>query len=107
MKTLFSCSVLLSLAFAGQADPTKPASGYLIVHDSNIAISNGSSLKLQIIQHGAQGKSATINGRLLHVGEQYQGYTLTSISSTSVILSRADEQRILQLLNETIKNYDK
>ncbi|KKO48125.1 hypothetical protein VT06_13545 [Arsukibacterium sp. MJ3] len=99
--------MLLSLAFAGQADPTKPASGYLMVHDSNIAISNGSSLKLQIIQHNIQGKSATINGHLLHIGDQYQGYTLTGISSTSVILSRADEQRILQLLDETIKNYDK
>jgi hypothetical protein len=108
MKTLFSCSAVLLLAFASQADPTRPAAGYIDVQKGSVnAERPGSSLRLQIIQNNSQRKSATINGQLLQLGEQYQGYTLTDISTTAVVLSRGDEQLILQLHNKMIKNYDK
>lgn len=108
MKTLFSCSAVLLLAFSSQADPTRPAAGYINAYSSNNTITRPvSSLKLQIIQNSAQGKAATINGQFLQLGDQYQGYTLTDISTTAVVLSRGDEQRILQLHNKMIKNYDK
>ncbi|WP_213995027.1 hypothetical protein [Arsukibacterium sp.] len=108
MKTLFSYSAALLLAFTSQADPTRPAAGYIDVFSSNnTTTSPASSLKLQIIQNSDQGKAATINGQFLQLGDQYQGYTLTDISTTAVVLSRGDEQRILQLHNKTIKNYDR
>ena len=108
MKTLFSYSAVLLLAFTSQADPTRPATGYIDnVSINNMATRSGGTLKLQIIQNSVNGKTATINGQLLHPGDQYQGYTLTEISTTRVVLSRGDEQRILQLHNKTIKNYDK
>ena len=109
MKTLFSYSAVLLLTFASQADPTRPATGYV---DPSSVSGNGnaanpvSALRLQIIQNSSQRTSATINGQLLQLGEQYQGYTLTKIRATSVILSRGEEQLILQLHNKTIKNYD-
>jgi hypothetical protein len=106
MKTLFSFSTLMILAFSSQADPTRPAAGYIDQVSSSKAISPVSVLKLQIIQNSSQGKAATINGQFLKLGDQYQGYTLTGISTGAVVLSRGDEQRILQLHNKTIKNYD-
>lgn len=108
MKTLFSYSAVLLVAFASQADPTRPASGYTESYSSNSVAANPvSALKLQIIHNSSKGKTATINGQLLQPGDQYQGYTLTDISATAVVLSRGDEQQILQLHNKTIKNYDK
>lgn len=108
MKTLFSYSAVMLLAFSSQADPTRPAAGYIETSGNNdMATSTVSALKLQIIQNSDQGKAATINGQFLQLGDQYQGYTLTDISTTAVVLSRGDEQRILQLHNKTIKNYDK
>ncbi|WP_372627583.1 hypothetical protein [Arsukibacterium sp.] len=108
MKTLFSCSAVL-FTFSCLADPTRPPSGYIDLSKeggSGNAVSSVSALKLQIIQNSNQRTSATINGQLLQLGEQYQGYTLTNIRSTSVVLSRGEEQLILQLHNKTIKNYD-
>ncbi|MBV2130452.1 hypothetical protein [Arsukibacterium indicum] len=108
MKTLFSFNALLLLAFASQADPTRPAPGYIDVVSSNdMAASTASTMSLQLIHNGSQGRTATINGHFLKPGDQYQGYTLTDISTNAVVLSRGDEQRILQLHNKTIKNYDK
>lgn len=107
MKTLFSCSALLMFTFSSLADPTRPPGGYQSINSGGIAASPASSLKLQIIQDSSSGKTATINGRLLQLGDQYQGFTLTDISAASVVLSRGEEQRILQLHNKTIKNYDK
>ena len=109
MKTLFSFSAVLLLTFASQADPTRPATGYVDPFKdggSGNAVSPVSALRLQIIQNGNQQASATINGKLLKPGEQYQGYTLVNIKATSVVLSRGEEQLILQLHNKTIKNYD-
>lgn len=108
MKTLFSCSAVLLFAFASQADPTRPASGYTDINSNGgVNTSPVNPLRLQMIQDSRSGKTATINGSLLQLGDQYQGYTLSRISATSVVLSRGDEQRILQLHNKTIKNYDK
>lgn len=109
MKTLFSCSAVLLFTFSSLADPTRPPSGYVDLSKgggSGNAVSPVSTLKLQIIQNSNQRTSATINGQLLQLGEQYQGYTLTKIRPTSVVLSRGEEQLILQLHNKTIKNYD-
>ena len=105
MKILFSCSALLMFAFSSLADPTRPPGGFESVSSSAVA-SPASSLKLQIIQDSSNGKTATINGHLLQLGDQFQGFTLTGISAASVVLSRGEEQRILQLHNKTIKNYD-
>ncbi|WP_152663094.1 hypothetical protein [Arsukibacterium ikkense] len=108
MKTLFSCSVILCMAFASQADPTRPASGFQASYASSSSVTSGpETLRLQLIQDTNAGKTAIINGRLLQLGEQYQGYTLFEISAATVVLKRGDEQRILQLHNKTIKNYDK
>ncbi len=108
MKTLFSCSVILCMAFASQADPTRPASGFQGGNtSSSLTVSTPGSLRLQMIQDSGHGKTAIINGRLLQLGEQYQGYTLTDITTAAVVLRQGDEQRILQLHNKTIKNYDK
>lgn len=108
MKTLFSFSTLLMLAFTSQADPTRPAPGYVdTVGSNNIAEGAVTALNLQLIHNGSRSKTATINGQLLKPGDQYQGYTLTDISASAVVLSRGNEQRILQLHNKTIKNYDK
>lgn len=107
MKILFSCSALLMFAFSSLADPTRPPGGFENVNSSSAAASPASSLKLQIIQDSSSGKTATINGHLLQLGDQFQGFTLSGISAASVVLSRGEEQRILQLHNKTIKNYDK
>ncbi|MAD77556.1 MAG: hypothetical protein CML20_22780 [Rheinheimera sp.] len=109
MKTLFSYSAVLLLTFSSQADPTRPATGYVDPTKgggSGNAVSPVSALKLQIIQNSNQRTSATINGQLLQLGEQYQGYTLTNIRATSVVLSRGEEKLILQLHNKTIKKYE-
>tara|TARA_R110002072_G_scaffold294186_1_gene464129 strand:- start:80 stop:379 length:300 start_codon:yes stop_codon:yes gene_type:complete len=99
---------LLLAGFASYADPTRPAIGYQQQSAaSDLAASAANPLKLQMIQQGLQGKTATINGRLLQLGDEYQGYTLTRINIAEVVLSRGDEQRILQLHNKTIKNYEK
>ncbi|MDX1678790.1 hypothetical protein [Arsukibacterium sp.] len=106
MKTLFSYSAVLLLAFSTLADPTRPAPGYIEQANRTMAVSSGSALQLQLIHHSHHGKAATINGQFLQPGDQYQGYTLTDISNNTVVLIRGDEQRILQLHKKMIKNYD-
>jgi len=86
--------VLLSWStqsLAQQVDPTKPFQATTEVSKNKLA----QLVKLQSIINVNHQFKAVINGQLMRIGDVIEGYKLTAISKTSVVLT--SEQKTLKL----------
>lgn len=106
MKILFGCSVLLSLAVL--ADPTKPAPSWqnAVSADADAPQSQAEHLHLQLVRTSRAGNVAVINGQQLRQGEQFNQYSVASITDDQVVLMLNGERKILRLVNMAIKQYE-
>ena len=106
MKILFVCSVLFSLLVL--ADPTKPPPSWqgTLAVNANVAQAQAETLQLQLIKHSETGNIAVINGQQLRQGEQFNQYSVLSITAEQVILMLNDERKVLRLVNTAIKQYE-
>ena len=106
MKILFGCSLLLSLAVS--ADPTKPAPSWqatLSANEDALQL-QAAPLHLQLIRTSGAGNVAVINGQQLRQGEQFNQYSVGSITADHVVLMLNGERKILRLVNTAIKQYE-
>ena len=77
-------------------DPTRPD----IVQPAAKAQSAVKKLHLTMVRMSATKPSATINGRLLHVGDRIAGYRVSRITAKQVILTNNKGQLKLNLITK-------
>jgi len=95
-------AMLLSLmitAVEAASDPTKPLFG---TKKSTYSGQNQKVTLQSILKQGAK-KTAIINGTLVSLGDQFAGYTVTSIEENLVKLESSEGQLTLKLFAGTVK----
>jgi len=95
------CSVMVLLlvlcavsSFAGVHDPMQPQVGYSRAASK---ITQSVDLNLEATVISAQRQIAVINGTTLRVGDNYEGYRLTAIDESHVVLVAQGKKRVLAL----------
>ena len=95
------CSVIILLlllcagfCFAGVHDPMQPQVGY---SSAATKITQSADLTLEATVVSAQRQVAVINGTTLRVGDNYEGYRLTAIDESHVVLVAQGKKRVLAL----------
>ncbi|MEE2025927.1 hypothetical protein [Alkalimonas mucilaginosa] len=102
MQILFSFSVLLLLiSMAAMADPTRPARGASQLSQPGAA---DVIMQLHLIRWQEHNAHAVINGRVLQVGDEVNGYRLQAIHPDHVQLEQAGVQRQLFLFQKMTHN---
>lgn len=109
MPAIFNSKIivcmLLVLAFAVHADPTRPPAAVLpTAPQANVAV--GNPLQLQLIMYSEQGMQALINGQLLRVGDSIAKFRVQSINTEQVVLVSGSDRLQLDIINHSIKEYD-
>ena len=104
MKILFVCSLLLCLSVL--ADPTKPPPSWQVQPELAQMQTQAEVVQLQLIKRSDSGNVAVINGRQLRRGDQFNQYSVVSISADQVVLMLNGERKVLRLVNTAIKQYE-
>lgn len=78
------------------SDPTRPD----IMQPAKKAQIAAKQLKLTMVRMTADKPSATINGRLVHVGDTIAGYRVAKITAEQVLLTNAKGRLRLNLITK-------
>lgn len=96
------CSVASPLLAQPLDDPMRPPGDVPAISGSK-QIKKGSAYQLSAIRITKQGRSATINGKSVIVGERVGAAKVTAIEASSVTLSQAGKTLNVSLLPISIK----
>ena len=92
--------LLAQVAHGQQADPTRPFGAVA----SDNSRENKATLVLQSVIQSDNSRKAIINGRVLNIGDKYNGFELIAINANGVVLDSPQGRMELSLFSGVIAN---
>lgn len=96
-------AALLASAWVSATDPTQPEQPLTANPHSAETASEAALPTLSLIHSNGRVYQAMLNGQLLQVGQQVNGYLIQRIDAQQVVLQQGERQWVLQLF-KTITN---